>query len=111
MDGLKLGAALAGVAAVTVLGLTSAATQSAGPFTAAQANAGHAAFLENCAVCHNRTLQGSGEAPPLVGSAFLSSWGARGAKEFYDVIKASMPLGNLAPGCRIGEATLIGCGG
>ncbi len=100
MDRLKLGAALAGVVAVTVLGLTSAATQSAGPFTAAQAKAGQAAYAENCAVCHNSTLMGSGEAPPLVGSAFLSSWGARGAKEFHDVIKASMPLGkgnSLAP--------------
>ena len=94
IHGLKLGAALATAAAVTMLGLTSAAPQSAGPFTAAQASAGHSAFLENCASCHNRTLQGSGEAPALAGSAFMSSWGGRGANELYGVIKASMPLGN-----------------
>ena len=91
MNGLKLGMAFAGSA--TLLGLGVALSQVSGPFTAAQATAGHAAFLENCAACHTRTLQGSGEAPPLVGSAFLSSWGARGANEFYSVIKASMPLG------------------
>ncbi|HKB95821.1 MAG TPA: PQQ-binding-like beta-propeller repeat protein, partial [Rhizomicrobium sp.] len=94
IDGLKLGAGLAAAATVTMLGLTSAAPQASGPFTAAQAGAGRAAFLENCASCHNRTLQGGGEAPPLAGSAFMSSWGGRGANELYGVIKASMPLGN-----------------
>ena len=69
IDGLKLGAALAAAATVTMLGLTSAAPQAGGPFTAAQAGAGRAAFLENCASCHNRTLQGGGEAPPLAGPA------------------------------------------
>ena len=45
-------------------------------------------------------MAGGGEAPPLVGSAFLNSWGKRGADEFYGVVKASMPMGNansLAP--------------
>ena len=81
-------------AAVTLLGIGTAAPQAGGPFTAAQATAGHAAYLENCASCHNRTLAGGGEAPPLAGSAFLSSWGKRGANELYGVIKASMPMGN-----------------
>lgn len=93
MDRAKLGLSLAATAAATLLGLGSAIPQVGGPFAAAQATAGHAAFVENCAACHGRSLQGSGEAPPLVGSAFLSSWGARGAEEFYAVIKASMPLG------------------
>ena len=92
VQGLKLGAALA--AAVMLLGTGPAAAQAGGPFTAAQATAGHAAFLENCASCHNKTLQGGGEAPPLVGSPFMGSWGKRGADELYGVIKASMPMGN-----------------
>ena len=79
-------------AAATLLGI--GPTQASGPFTAAQAGAGHAAYLENCATCHNKTLQGGGEAPPLVGSAFVSSWGKRGTDELYGVIKASMPMGN-----------------
>src|SRR5882757_6503146 len=92
IQGLKRGAALAAV--FTVLGVGSAVPQAAGPFTAAQVTAGHAAFMENCASCHNKTLQGGGEAPPLVGSAFINSWGKRGANELYGVIKASMPMGN-----------------
>jgi len=92
IQGLKLGVVLAAV--LTVLGAGPAATQATGPFTADQVTAGHAAFLENCASCHNRTLQGGGEAPPLAGSAFIGSWGKRGADELYRVIKASMPMGN-----------------
>ena len=89
---LKLGTGLA--AGILLLGTGSAVPQVPGPFTLAQATAGHAAYLENCASCHNRTLQGGGEAPRLVGNAFISSWGQRGANELYGVIKASMPLGN-----------------
>jgi alcohol dehydrogenase (cytochrome c) len=94
IDSLKLGVALAAAGAATLLGLGNATPQASGPFTAAQADAGHAAFVENCASCHNKTLQGGGEAPPLEGSAFISSWGQRGANELYSVIKASMPMGN-----------------
>jgi alcohol dehydrogenase (cytochrome c) len=98
IHGLKLGAVLAAIAAVTALGVQSATSQApaqaSGPFTAAQATAGHADFLENCATCHNQTLAGGGEAPPLVGSPFMGSWGNRGANELYEVIKASMPMGN-----------------
>ena len=89
---VKLGVGL--VAAIVLFGIGSAVPQVPGPFTAAQATVGHAAYLENCASCHNRTLQGGGEAPRLVGNAFISSWGQRGANELYGVIKASMPLGN-----------------
>jgi alcohol dehydrogenase (cytochrome c) len=91
---LKLGVVMAAMAA------SAAFAQTPGPFTAAQATAGHAAFLENCASCHGKAMAGGGEAPPLVGSAFLNSWGNRGADELYGVIKASMPMGNansLAP--------------
>jgi cytochrome c len=91
---LKLGVLMAAMAA------SGAFAQTPGPFTAAQATAGHGAFLENCASCHGKTMAGGGEAPPLVGSAFLNSWGNRGADELYGVVKASMPMGNansLAP--------------
>jgi len=100
IDRLKLGVTLAAAAAATLLGIGAAIPQASGPFTAAQSDAGHGAYLENCASCHNKTLQGGGEAPPLVGPAFIGSWGKRGANELYGVIKASMPMGNansLAP--------------
>ena len=92
---LKLGAVLVAVAAgAMALGTQSATSQAPGLFTAVQATAGHGAYLQNCASCHNRTLAGGGEAPPLVGSPFIGSWGKRGANELYEVIKASMPMGN-----------------
>ncbi len=92
--GRKMSAGLVAAAAATLLGVGNAATQVSGPFTAAQAGAGHGAYLENCATCHNKTLQGGGEAPALVGSAFIGSWGKRGADELYSLIKASMPMSN-----------------
>ena len=65
---LKLGAVLVAVAAgAMALGTQSATSQAPGPFTLAQATVGHGAYLQNCASCHNRTLAGGGEAPPLVG--------------------------------------------
>src|SRR5882757_9056874 len=70
------------------------ADQATGPFTAAQATAGHAAFLENCATCHQKSMQGGGEAPALAGTDFINSWGGRGVDELYGIIKAAMPLGN-----------------
>lgn len=92
---LKLGAMLVAVAAgAMALGTQSATSQAPGPFTAAQAMIGYGAYLQNCASCHNRTMAGGGEAPPLVGSPFIGSWGKRGANELYEVIKASMPMGN-----------------
>ncbi|MBA2588671.1 MAG: PQQ-binding-like beta-propeller repeat protein [Alphaproteobacteria bacterium] len=96
VHGLKLGAMLAAVAVVTGLGVQSATSQAPAPspFTLAQATVGHGLFLENCASCHNKSLAGGGEAPPLVGSPFMGSWGKRGANELYEVIKASMPMGN-----------------
>jgi alcohol dehydrogenase (cytochrome c) len=79
--------------ALAVLLLAASAAQ-AQTFTAAQANAGMAAFVTNCAPCHGRTLQGSGEAPALTGDSFIGSWGKRDVKALYTVIKASMPLGH-----------------
>ena len=43
----------------------------AGPFTAAQADAGRTAYQANCASCHKADLSGSGNAAPLAGSC---SW-------------------------------------
>jgi len=54
MDRLKLGTGLMAAMVITALGVGSAVTQAAGPFTAAQATAGHAAYLESCASCHNK---------------------------------------------------------
>ena len=62
-------------------------------FTAAQAEAGRAAYAANCAGCHQANLAGSGEQPALAGAPFMAAWGRRSTKEFYDDIRAEMPYG------------------
>ena len=80
-------------AAVLALAATTARAQAPGPFTAAQVDAGRDAYVTNCAGCHQKTLQGGGEAPGLTGDTFIGAWGKRDTKALYTVIKASMPAG------------------
>ena len=72
-----------------------------GPFTDARAEAGRAAFAQNCAACHLNNLGGAGEAPPLAGAAFMGNWQGRSTQDLFAAIKA-MPLGN--PGSLSGDA-------
>ncbi|HUE63230.1 MAG TPA: c-type cytochrome, partial [Rhizomicrobium sp.] len=62
---------------------------SPGPFTEAQAQAGQAAYAQNCARCHD-----SGEAPPLTGAGFLNVWGTRTTRDLFSRIKDTMPVDN-----------------
>lgn len=60
-------------------------------FTAAQATAGRARYIESCAGCHGPELGGGGHVPPLAGPGFLKTWGrSRPAISF--------PI--FAPACR-----------
>ena len=70
-----------------------AAAQTAGSYTAAQAEAGRAVFDRSCATCHMRDLSGAFEAPELAGPNFQLAWGARPVGELFDLINASMPPG------------------
>ena len=77
--------------AAAVSGWSAAKAQparAAGPFTEAQATAGQAAYAQSCAVCHGRTLTGGGEAPPLVGAAFMDSWGTHSTQELFTSIRS-----------------------
>src|SRR5579863_9301478 len=76
----------------------------AGPFTAAQSDAGRTAYQANCASCHNADLSGSGNAAPLAGSLFMGSWGNRTTKDLVGFMQGSMPPGN--PG-GLDEATYL----
>src|SRR5215471_739513 len=60
-----------------------------GPFTEAQAQAGQAAYAQNCARCHD-----SGEAPPLSGPGFLNVWGSRSTRDLFARVKDTMPVDN-----------------
>jgi alcohol dehydrogenase (cytochrome c) len=85
--------ALAGMVGFAVAVTAGQAPQPAGPYTAAQAQAGRTAYDRSCATCHLDTLQGSFEAPPLAGTNFMTVWGARTTRDLFDVMRASMPPG------------------
>src|SRR5687768_7033832 len=81
---------LALVASVQLTG-----NQGQGPsvYTAAQATAGQASYQANCASCHQPTLAGQNEAPPLAGANFMNTWRARTTKDLIDYMAATMPPG------------------
>lgn len=60
-------------------------------FTAAQAQAGRAAYAQHCAVCHGESLQGGQFGPALKGSAFQRRWGGAPLAELHAYIRRSMP--------------------
>jgi len=68
--------------------------QTPGPFTAAQADAGRAAYAANCMSCHQANLRGEGDALPLAGKTFIAAWKNRSTADLYNTIRTSMPYGN-----------------
>jgi alcohol dehydrogenase (cytochrome c) len=87
---------LAGSAAFAVLAAAyalNAVAQGQGPFTQAQADAGHAVYATACAGCHRANLVGGGDAPAVGGAGFMSSFGNRSTKDLYTFIATSMPAG------------------
>jgi len=101
---------LAAIAVCGVLLLTAqqpgqpAGQRPAAPFTAAQAASGKATYTANCQGCHNADLTGAGNAAPLAGSAFMSSFGDRTPKDLIDFVSGAMPPDN--PG-SLGEQAYI----
>src|SRR3569833_2296132 len=78
--------------AIAAIGSWHALAQTAakpGPFTDAQAQAGQAAYAQNCAKCHD-----SGEAPPLNGAGFLNVWASRSTHDLFARGKDTMPVDN-----------------
>lgn len=97
MSGKRTVSALALFAVVGATGFWGAgvtAQTTTGPFTAAQANAGRAAYVTNCMACHQANMAGEGDALPLVGKTFMAVWGNRTTKDLYETIHTSMPYGN-----------------
>ena len=73
----------------------------AGVYTAAQAQAGQAAYAQQCAGCHSADFRGSGDAPAVVGPDFIAKWGPREVNELFTFLVQTMPPTN--PGA-LGEA-------
>jgi mono/diheme cytochrome c family protein len=63
-----------------------------GVYTEEQSKRGQAVFLEECASCHGRDLEGADMTPPLTGAAFMSNWDGLTVGDFADRIRISMPL-------------------
>jgi len=79
---------------MTALGTASSLAQTelaTGPFTAAQAEEGAKAYTAHCAGCHQRNMQGQGDASPLAGRQFMAGWATRTSQDLYTLIHASMP--------------------
>ena len=78
-----------------VAGVQLTSTQAPAPsvYTAAQAAAGQAAYQANCASCHQPTLAGQNEAPPLAGANFMTTWRGRTTKDLVEYMSATMPPG------------------
>jgi len=60
-------------------------------FTAAQADAGRAAYQASCAACHMPDLTGRNEAPPLAGANFTNTWRTRSTRDLFEFMSTTMP--------------------
>jgi mono/diheme cytochrome c family protein len=70
---------------------TVAAAGQGAVFTAAQADAGRAAYRTHCAGCHASDLGGRDDAPALTGPEFLKTWGPKTTAQLHDFIRTTMP--------------------
>ena len=98
----------AGVMTMALVGTQAPAT--AGVYTAAQASAGRAAYVENCAACHRADLGGANEAPQLAGDDFLRLWAPRTSADLLQYMQNGMPPsspGGLAADVYLGIAAYI----
>jgi len=81
------------LALVAGVQLTGTQAQTPSVYTAAQAAAGQASYQANCASCHQPTLAGQNEAPPLAGPNFMTTWRGRTTKDLVEYMSATMPPG------------------
>lgn len=85
--------AISVIAGLVLLGSAVALAQElpAGPFNAAQVEAGRQAYVEHCMMCHGSKLQGLADAQKLVGKDFVDAWGHDTAGELYSAVRVEMP--------------------
>ncbi len=105
---MKRGGRLLFVGSAAFVGMTMASVggqqaqpPAPGAYTAAQAQAGQAAYARQCAGCHSPDFRGSGDAPAVAGPDFIAKWGPRAVNELFTYVVQTMPPTN--PGA-LGEA-------
>lgn len=62
-----------------------------GIYTGEQADRGAGSYAQRCGACHGAALNGTGEAPPLVGGEFVSHWDTLTVGDLYDRVRTTMP--------------------
>ena len=55
---------------------------------------GKAVYLDKCASCHQESLKGSTETPPLTGDMFWGNWETYNANNLVEQIRSTMPEDN-----------------
>jgi len=68
--------------------------QTPAAYTAEQASNGGSVYSQNCAACHGINMEGSGDAPALVGGSFLLKWRPKMVSELFGEILQTMPANN-----------------
>lgn len=63
----------------------------AGIYTNDQASRGAVAYRERCASCHGVSLEGTDDAPPLVGSDFRDDFDEMNIADLFEKIQYTMP--------------------
>jgi cytochrome c len=88
---------------------TAAKRTTDGVYTVDQAKRGRDVYRKRCVLCHldngqgreaepfipgqSLEREGDAEAPPVAGDAFLKKWNGHTARELYDKLAATMPVG------------------
>ncbi len=60
-------------------------------FSDAQAARGEAMYGQTCARCHQESLAGADQSPPLTGAGFLSNWNGLPLAELFERVRVDMP--------------------
>lgn len=65
-----------------------------GVYTNEQALRGEAAYAVKCGQCHGGQMNGTGEAPALVGGEFISHYNELPLGDLFDRVRTTMPMDN-----------------
>jgi hypothetical protein len=60
-------------------------------YSPTQAGRGETAYVKFCARCHQPSLGGADQSPPLVGAAFLGNWNGLSLADLHERIRTTMP--------------------
>jgi hypothetical protein len=60
-------------------------------YSPAQASRGESSYVKGCARCHQASLAGADQSPPLTGSGFLGNWNGLPLSDLQDRIRTTMP--------------------